>query len=337
MKTKASKTATVTTLTVRKEEIPVTTRYLLQSSLRFFPENPRIYSLVRSDGKEPSQPQIYDRLIQQEHVKQLVQDIRRNGGLIEPLLVRDGSMEVLEGNSRLAAYRYLAKTDNPITWSKIKCTILPSSVNEALIFAILGQHHIKGKKDWAPFEQAGFLYRRHKNHEVEYQDLANEIGLPKSRVIHLINTYQFMLDHEQHDTARWSYFDEYLKSSKIRKARVKFPELDKLIITKIDSGEIPRAVDVRDDLPMICVAPEKSLKQFVDGSVTFPEAVTDAKEAGSKNSELKKLAKFRAWVVKPEVEKALKAARGDSKSQIAFELNKLFVRIQALKKAVTKA
>src|SRR6266446_2676549 len=102
MKKKASKTATVTTLTVRKQEIPVTTKYLLQSSLKFFPENPRIYSLVRTDGKEPSQPQIYDRLIEQEHVKQLVQDIRRNGGLIEPLLVRAGSMEVLEGNSRLA-------------------------------------------------------------------------------------------------------------------------------------------------------------------------------------------------------------------------------------------
>src|ERR1051326_3293104 len=116
MKKKDQREATsVTTLTVRKQEIPVTTKYLLQTSLKFFPENPRIYSLVRSDGKEPTQPQIYDRLLEQEHVKQLVQDIRRNGGLIEPLLVRDGSMEVLEGNSRLAAYRYLAKTDNPIT------------------------------------------------------------------------------------------------------------------------------------------------------------------------------------------------------------------------------
>jgi hypothetical protein len=327
----------VTTLTVRKQEIPVTMTSLLQTSLKFFPENPRIYSLVRSDGKEPTQPQIYERLLEQEHVKQLIQDIRRNGGLIEPLLVRDGTMEVLEGNSRLAAYRYLAKTDNPINWSKVKCTVLPATVDESLIFAILGQHHIKGKKDWAPFEQAGFLYRRHKNHHIEYQELATEIGLPKSRVVQLIDTYQFMLDHKQHETSRWSYFDEFLKSPKIRKVRKKHPQFDKLIIGKIDSGEIPRAVDVRDDLPLICAASEASLKQFLNGTVTFSEAVADAREAGSKNVELKKLERFRAWIVKPEVEKALKAARGQTKSQIDFELTKLLARIQALKKAVKKA
>ena len=35
----------------------------------------------------------------------------RNQGLIEPLIVRDDTFEVLEGNSRLAAYRFLAKSD----------------------------------------------------------------------------------------------------------------------------------------------------------------------------------------------------------------------------------
>ncbi len=100
--------------------------------MKFFTENPRVYSLVRSDSSEPSQEQIQERLLDMEHVKELIQDVKQNEGLIEPLIVKDGTFEVLEGNSRLAAYRYLAKGD-PIKWGRIKCTLLPSDISEALV------------------------------------------------------------------------------------------------------------------------------------------------------------------------------------------------------------
>lgn len=334
MKKTSSKREIADTLTVRGQEIPIVTKYLTQTSLKFFPDNPRIYSIVRPDGKEPNQNEILKRLLEQEHVRQLIQDIKRNGGLIEPLLVRDGSMEVLEGNSRLAAYRHLAKSD-PVKWAYVKCTVLPSDVSESLIFVILGQHHIKGKKDWVPYEQAGFLYRRFKLHKVDLETLANEIGLPQRRVKHLINTYQFMIDNKQDDVNRWSYFDEYLKSTKIKKARDKFPQLDEQVVKKINSGEIPRAVDVRDELPLICSGPSKLLKRFVEGNSTFSEASEAAQEAGSKNIELKKLQNFRNWVVKPEVEAALVRTQGQSKSRIIYELDKLHARIQALRKKLS--
>ena len=57
-------------------------------------------SLVRA-GREPDQEDIYSELLEQEHVRELKEDIRLNGGLIDPLIVRDGTLEVLEGNSRL--------------------------------------------------------------------------------------------------------------------------------------------------------------------------------------------------------------------------------------------
>ena len=134
------------TLLIRGTEIPVRTAMIEQTKLRFYPDNPRVYSVLREEGKEPTQEDIRDRLLEMEHVKQLVQDIKANGGLIEPLVVRDGTFEVLEGNSRLAAYRYLAKGD-PIKWGLVKCTLLPSDVSESLVFALLGEYHIKGKKD----------------------------------------------------------------------------------------------------------------------------------------------------------------------------------------------
>jgi hypothetical protein len=146
-------------LTLAGREIPVIHRFLSQVALKFYPENPRIYSMISADEKTPSQLEIEHRLGDMDHVKQLVQSIRANGGLLDPIIVRDGDCVVLEGNSRLAAYRLLAKSD-PIKWGKVKCCLLPSTIEESLIFALLGEYHIIGRKDWAPYEQAGYLYRR---------------------------------------------------------------------------------------------------------------------------------------------------------------------------------
>ena len=115
-----------------------------------------------------------------DHVKVLIQEIQRDGGLTDPVVVRAGSLEVLEGNSRLAAYRALARID-PLKWDTMKCKLLPENLDESLIFALLGQYHIRGKKDWAPFEQAGFLYRRSTVHDIDAAQLAQEIGLSRRR------------------------------------------------------------------------------------------------------------------------------------------------------------
>src|SRR5579884_1719005 len=111
----AASPAVTNSILIRGTEIPAVTLQLEQQKLRFYADNPRVYSVLRGDGKVPSQEEIQKRLLEMEHVKELIQDIRLNKGLIEPLIVRDGTFEVLEGNSRLAAYRFLAKSD-PVKW-----------------------------------------------------------------------------------------------------------------------------------------------------------------------------------------------------------------------------
>ena len=316
------------TLLIRGVDVPVQTTTLPQADLRFFVENPRVYSILRSDGEEPSQADIECKLLEMDHVKALIQDIKRDGGLTDAVIVRAGRLEVLEGNSRLAAYRALAKTD-PLKWGRMKCRLLPEDLDEGLVFALLGQYHIKGKKDWAPFEQAGFLYRRSRAHNIDSAQLAQEIGLSKRKVEHLIATYQFMLDHSEADTARWSYYDEYLKSSTIRKARLGQPGFDVLVVEKIKSGEIARAVDVRDRLPVICSAP-KTLRKFANGAYDFEDAHEQAVEAGADSAPYKKLARFRQWIAKPEVAVALGQAQGETRKKIQFELDKLAGRVEAV-------
>lgn len=204
------------------------TRDIDQSQLRFYVDNPRIYSLVRAGDQRPDQDEILATLLEHEHVKVLKEDIVANDGLIDPLIVRDGDMVVLEGNSRLAAYRFLAKK-NPIKWGKIRCTVLPSDIDDKLVFALLGQYHVKGKKDWAPYEKAGFLYRRYKEHNLELSAVALELGLRPKEAEHLVAVYEFMIKHDDGDRLRWSYYDEYLKSRKIRKARQEFAQFDDFV------------------------------------------------------------------------------------------------------------
>ena len=75
------------TLTLQGKEIPVKTKMVPQADLQFYPENPRIYSIVHGKTANPSQQSIENRLTKLDHVKQLVQSISANGGLIDPLIV----------------------------------------------------------------------------------------------------------------------------------------------------------------------------------------------------------------------------------------------------------
>ena len=283
------------TLTLGGQEIPVRNGFLPIYDLNFYSENPRIYSLIQKPNVEPSQDEIFNRLRRSDHVKQLIQSIRANGGLTDPMLVRDGDLVVLEGNSRLAAYRELARND-VMTWGKAKVRLLPSDISERLVFALLGEYHIIGRKDWAPYEQAGYLYRRNVTHKVSAQNMASEMGLPVRTVNHLINTYKFMVEHDETSVTRWSYYDEYLKSTKVKKARRKHPTLDGIVVKKIKCGEIPAAVDVRDKLAKVLdvakVGPEPT-KILISGDKTFDRAFESAQDRGVDNMWLRRFKRFR--------------------------------------------
>ena len=60
---------------------------------------------MRADGREPTQLEIETHMIGLDHVKKLANEIEAEGGLHDAVIVRGGTMEVLEGNRRLAAYR----------------------------------------------------------------------------------------------------------------------------------------------------------------------------------------------------------------------------------------
>jgi hypothetical protein len=242
-------------------------------------------------------------------------------------------LEVLEGNSRLAACRQLAAKE-PIRWGIIKCTVLPEDVDDSLVFALLGQFHIKGKKDWAPYEQAGFLYRRFKDHKVSAKVLSTELGLSPKRITHLVETYQFMVDNDEVDTSRWSYYDEYLKSNKIKKGRQKYPGMDAHVVEIIKSGAIERAMDLRDQLPTVCAFPA-ILKRFAEGKLSLEKSYERALDSGADSVLYKKAAAFRRWLTEQDIDALLANSPQNMRDKLLYEFEKIANRIAALKKKLT--
>ena len=321
------------TITLRKREIAVKSGYLPHDKLIFYAENPRIYSIVwKDDGAEPSQEEIFEALSKTEHVREvLVPSIKANGGLIEPVLVRKNV--VLEGNSRLAAYRLLAQKD-PKAWEDIRVRILPDSITDSDVFSLLGEFHIVGKKDWAPFEQAGYLYRRFKTHGIDEKQLNAEVGLTPAKIRHLIRVYGFMIEANDRNPERWSYYDELLKGRRFNQARELYPHFDKKITEMIQNEEIERAVDVRDGLPKIVKMSGNTLKKFMSGNLSFQDAVQDANLRGAGNYYSKKFSDFRKWLADDHIDAEVTSIPADEKKALAYELGKIESRIKQLAKKV---
>jgi hypothetical protein len=321
--------AVTDSILLRGKVISVLSCELPQQELLFYPENPRIYSSVRADGDDdPSQEEIFQVLSKTEHVREtLVPSIRNNGGLIEPILVRGST--VLEGNSRLASYRILSHSE-PGKWRLIRAKVLPKNITDSQVFSLLGEYHMVGKKDWLPYEQAGYLFRRHEHHEVAVDELVGEVGLTRRKVEHLISVYRFMLDHNERSRDKWSFYDELLKKTSFKELLTLYPRFYEIITDKIKAREIERAVDLRDQLPHIVRAGGNTLKKFLQGKTSFDEAIEDARLRGAGNYHARKLKSVQQWLAEPDIETELEAMSNEEINNVRYLFDKIKTRIKQL-------
>ncbi|HYF83757.1 MAG TPA: ParB/RepB/Spo0J family partition protein [Clostridia bacterium] len=323
-------------MTIGKKEFEVEEKELLQVDLKFYPENPRIYSVLNVANGIPEQDEIEEQLMNMEHVKQLRLSIEANGGLIDPLIVRAKDNVVLEGNSRLAAYRLLAKKD-PAKWGRVKCTILPSDIPESSIFTLLGQYHIIGRKDWSPFEQAGYLYRRVNVYGsgLSVDIMAKELGLEKATAQNYYRVYSFMVEKDDLKAGHWSYYDEYLKNRGIKKYRETYANLDETIVTQIKNEEISQAIDIRNKLGVIAKVSGKTANKIMsgicEGKIDIYEGFDRIQDTGKTSNAYQILYKFRSKISEDDFEVQVK--REDPK-QITFELKKIKMAVDKILKEI---
>ena len=324
-------------LTIGKEDIRVEVTELNQSELKFYTENPRVYSVLNILGGDPTQEDIQEHMCSLDHVKQLKLSIESNGGLIDPLIVRGGDLTVLEGNSRLAAYRLLCETD-PIKWGKVPCKVLPADISEKVIFALLGQYHIVGRKDWEPFEQAHYLYRRKQKTRLPVAAMATELGISSQKAEKMIQTIEFMIEKDDLNKRHWSYYEEYLKNASLKKYRETNPDIDETIATSIKTGEIREAADIRKLGEVAKVGDKQSKKlmqKVATGEVSLYEAHEDMLDSGKLDDAVKKLKKFREDIANNSYEKQLRTSEETAQNAL-FEIKKIIRRLEGIKNNLEK-
>ena len=288
--------ASTRTIMIGKTPVVVTDTELNQQDLEYYAENPRVFTALQSSGEDiPSQATI-ERIMQRlDSVKKLKVSIESNGGLMNPIIVRKNI--VLEGNSRLAAYRLLASKD-PIKWSKIRCAILPDDISDELVFNLLGTYHIIGQTPWSPFEQAGYLYRTKQKSRKNIKAIAKELGMKQSDAELYIRVYQTMLDANEVSATKWSYYFELLKSRHIVKFADQNPSLDVIptLVEKIKNGDFERAEDVRKVAALAKVQTDDAqdiLVEYLNNEVDIDTALELVDGEGKLENIKKGLDKFR--------------------------------------------
>ena len=325
-------------ITIGKKEYEVEEQQLNQCELLFYEDNPRVYSVLRENGASPTQKDIQDHMTQMDHVKQLRLSIEQNGGLIDPLIVvkRNRDYVVLEGNSRLAAYRLLAGKD-PVKWQKVRVNILPEDISENDIFTLLGQYHLVGRKDWSAFEQAAYLYRQKQTSGLENDILAKNVGLSKGDVDTYISVYTFMLEHKVLKSDKWSYFIEYLKKRGIRKYRETSPSIDDVFVKQVKSGEIEKAEDVRtlEEIAKSNSKPAKKIMQdYIDEKESLYDGYDKLKSTGKTTHAYKQINKFPNIICDEDFNKNL-LLEATTNGDIKFELKKILKQVEDILKKLS--
>lgn len=305
------------------------------TKLRFYDKNPRVYSeLILNDGELPTQEEIEKHMVASDRAKELKEKIKANNGLINPIIVKDGDFSVLEGNTRLAAYRILSKSEpENETWRKMKCIILPSDIPDDAINILLGAYHIKGTKDWDPYEQAGYLYRWKETSKLPIPAMAKQLGLQNSVVENMIKVYSFMKEHDDLNKNNWSYYEEYLKNSGIKKIREEKPELDVVFVNQVISRRIPSAQFVRK-IGEMGKKKDKETKKMINkissGEVTIQEGYETLAESGKFDDGLKRLEKIRNSISTDTFEKLILDLEGDTKDEAIFIIKKINKRLKKI-------
>lgn len=314
-------------ITIGKKEYEVSEVQLNQCELLFYEENPRVYSALRADRSTPTQEVIEEKMTSMDHVKQLRLSIEQNGGLIDPLMVvkRNNEYVVLEGNSRLAAYRLLAAKD-PVKWQKVRACILPEEITDGDIFTLLGQYHLVGRKDWSVFEQAAYLHRQKESTGIATDILAKNVGLTKGKVDAYLKVYSFMLEHDDLRPDRWSYYEEYLKNRGINKYRETHPQMDEVFVKQVKTEQIKQAMDVRTVLGEIAKVKDKTstkiMQDIIQENISIYDGHEKFKATGKASNGYQRIKRFHDLIDDDDFQKSLLLEATTNKS-IAFELKKI--------------
>jgi len=304
-------------------EIEFTNEQLDISELRFYMENPRINYILTTHQGPVTQDLIQAKLLALDSTKDLVRDVLENKGLIEEVLVCGN--EVVEGNTRLAAYRRLhARYPADPTWARIPAKVLHGEVKPEELFFILGTFHIRGKTEWGAYEKAAYIDRMVNELHESPSVVASQLGHKGGTVEAILKAYNAMStvflpslpqtadDFETQDALRkYAYFEALYRQKELAAIAETTPGFVEEFAGWVKLGVFPKAADVRE-LPKV-LANKRATDVFLrtideDPEAAYNEAMLKLNEVKPEKVDpfYKEIRKFRNLIedTAPHVQKA---------------------------------
>ena len=334
-------------MAILKQQIQVGSGSRHIDDLRFLPENPRVYAIThgRPDFSDlPSDEQqrhIFDALCGEPSVQRLKREIKHNGGLMEPILVRHDRKQVVEGNSRLAAYRLLRGEDPGGDWETIPCHIVAELTDEQQA-AYLQQIHVAGKAEWSAYEKAGFVYDHYARKNWSVESIAKLFNETVPTIRKKIEVIEMMARNSDPERGHYSHYD-VLYGVRQRAPRDRQDWSDpiwKTVLSQIRAntedgdGRPFTAQELRARLPVVMRKP-KVEKRFLAGDINLEEAWQRAKISQVEERLRKALAMLRD--VEPSEIHRLEIDRVRALALLVRRANKEVKRINDVVLAATRA
>ncbi len=282
-----------TTIAIMGEHVPARHELMSIDQLHFLPDNPRVYAAIREMTDfdeltdEEKQHRIYERLLQEQSVKNLIPEIQRDGGLQEPITVRHDYMQVIEGNSRLAAYRKLAEGSNDDRWTHIRCLIVTGLTDDQQT-RLLGQAHLHGKTDWSAYAKALFCFRWVEEEKRDMSSLAKISGISVAEINKNVRIVKLMKENSDDKQSHFSYYDVLVRSRPISAAISGSHKLEQTLLAQIKAQPQPfTAQEMRGRLPTVIAKP-RILRKYEKGEISLKDAY-DRAETSTAEQRLKKV------------------------------------------------
>ncbi len=273
-----------TTIAIMGQHVPARHERIPIDKLHFLPDNPRVYAAIREmtdfDGLTPEEKQhrIYERLLQEPSVKNLIPEIQRDGGLQDPITVRHDTWQVIEGNSRLAAYRKLAEGSEDDRWTHIRCLVVTTLTDDQQT-RLLGQAHLHGKTDWSPYAKALFCFRWVEEEKRDVSSLSNLSGISSAEIKKNVRIVQLMNANGDDKLSHFSYYNVLVRSRPISTAIADSSKLKRTLLAQIKT-EAFTAQEMRERLPAVIAKP-RILRKYEKDDVSLEDAYDRAKISGA--------------------------------------------------------
>jgi len=265
--------------------------------LQFWEANPRVYAVVRGvpewNEADPMRRQqiIAERMEKEESTRSVLEGLRLHQGQQEPLIVDRRGNIVIEGNSRLAALRELAR-DNPGQWGAAICRCY-NDLTEEERCALLSEMHVIGKKEWSPYAKAATYWRQHYDLKWELPKIAQMNRTNVAKVKTELATVELMANENELNERKYSWYNVLISTRDIKQVFEQNAEFRSRVLAIVRDAS-PEATDpverasntFRDGLKAL-VKKERPLRKFCSGRKTLQEAV-EAAQISTLSAKLRK-------------------------------------------------